>query len=36
VESDPTLSVDLLYLMFASGRSGNIEIYESHALQTAP
>jgi len=35
-ESDPTLSVDLLYLMFASGRSGNIEIYESHALQTAP
>jgi hypothetical protein len=35
-ESDPTLSVDLLYLMFASGRSGNTEIYESHALQTAP
>ena len=35
-ESDPTLSVDLLYLMFASSRSGNIEIYESHALQTAP
>ena len=35
-ESDPTLSVDLLYLMFASARSGNIEIYESHALQTAP
>ena len=35
-ESDPTLSVDLLYLMFASARSGNVEIYESHALQTAP
>ncbi len=35
IESDPTLSVDLLYLMFASSRSGNTEIYESHALQTA-
>jgi WD40 repeat protein len=35
-ESDPALSVDLMYLMFASARSGNIEIYESHALQTAP
>ncbi len=36
IESDPTLSVDLMYLMFASSRSGNMEIYESHALQTAP
>ncbi len=36
VDSDPTLSVDLLYLMFASSRSGNIEIYESHALQPPP
>lgn len=36
VESDPALSADLLYLMFASSRSNNMEIYESHALQTAP
>ncbi len=36
VDSDAALSVDLLYLMFASSRSGNTEIYESHALQTAP
>lgn len=36
IESDPALSVDLLYLMFASSRSNNMEIYESHALQTAP
>jgi WD40-like Beta Propeller Repeat len=32
VDSDATLSADLLYLMFASNRSGNTEIYESHAL----
>ena len=32
IDSDATLSVDLLYLMFASERSGNAEIYESHAL----
>jgi WD40-like Beta Propeller Repeat len=32
IDSDATLSVDLLYLMFASARSGNSEIYESHAL----
>jgi hypothetical protein len=35
-DSDPALSVDLLYLMFASSRSGNMEIYESHAVQAAP
>ena len=33
VDSDATLSADLLYLMFASARSGNTDIYESHALQ---
>ena len=33
IDADATLSVDLLYLMFASNRSGNTEIYESHALQ---
>ncbi len=33
VDSDATLSVDLLYLMFASSRSGNTEIYESHACR---
>ena len=33
VDADPALSADLLYLMFASNRSGNTEIYESHALQ---
>jgi hypothetical protein len=32
IDGDATLSVDLLYLMFASNRSGNTEIYESHAL----
>lgn len=36
IESDPTLSEDLMYLMFASNRSGNTEIYESHLLQPAP
>jgi hypothetical protein len=36
IDSDPTLSVDLLYLMFASSRSGNTEIYESHAIQAPP
>ena len=33
IDSDPALSVDLLYLMFASSRSGNVEIYEAHALE---
>jgi hypothetical protein len=33
VDSDAALSADLLYLMFASARSGNTEIYESHAIQ---
>jgi len=33
VDADATLSADLLYLMFASNRSGNSEIYESHALE---
>ena len=33
IDADATLSADLLYLMFASNRSGNTEIYESHALE---
>ncbi len=33
IDTDPNLSVDLLYLMFASNRTGNMEIYESHAVQ---
>jgi Tol biopolymer transport system component len=31
-DSDSSLSLDLSYLMFDSTRSGNSEIYESHAL----
>ncbi len=33
IDTDPNLSLDLLYLMFASNRTGNMEIYESHAVQ---
>lgn len=32
IDSDASLSPDLLYLMFASTRSGNFEIYETHAV----
>lgn len=32
-DSDPSLSLDLSYLMFDSMRSGNFEIYEAHALR---
>jgi len=32
MDKDAALSPDLLYLMFASNRSGNIEIYETHAV----
>jgi len=31
-DSDSTLSSDLTYMMFSSTRSGNAEIYETHAL----
>ena len=31
-DNDAALSPDLLYLMFASNRSGNIEIYETHSV----
>ena len=31
-DNDPALSPDLLYMMFSSNRTGNFEIYETHAV----